>query len=116
MIAKDTSPRSLVHTMDFAEPRRRVFEVFLDCFKQFGDVTAYQKSGNFIEVTLGSSIDRGHPTCKATFESGDGRTTVTLRLNSDPRVGWHKNLPLEPEVERIERQLAGANLKSFVGD
>ena len=116
MIAKDTSPRSLVHTMDFAEPRRKVFEVFLHSFHQLGDVTAYKKSGNFIEVTLSNSFERGRPTCKATFESGEGRTRVTLRFDSDLHVGWHKNLALEPELERVERQLKGASLKSYVGD
>ena len=108
--------RVLVHTMTFAEPRRKVFEAFLDCFHQLGNVTNYKKSGNFIDVELAFSMERGRPTCSATFESGGGRTVVTLELKTHPDGNWHRNEPLEPEVERIERQLKGAGLKSYVVD
>ena len=109
-------PRQLTHNMTFLEPRRKVFEAFLDCFHQLRDVKAYKKSGNFIEVELAFSMERGRPTCRATFESGSGRTTVTLELKTHPDGLWHRNEPLEPEVERIVRQLRGANLKVDNGE
>jgi hypothetical protein len=108
--------RVLVQHLDFVEPRRKVFEAFLDCFHQLGDVKAYKKSENFIEAELAFSMERGRPTCRATFESGSGRTTVTLELKTHPDGLWHRNEPLEPEVERIVRQLKGANLKVDNGE
>jgi len=79
-------------------------------------VTNYKKSGNFIDAELAFSMERRRLTCRATFESGSGWTPVNLEWKAHPDGLWHCNEPLEPEVERIVRQLQGANLKIDNGE
>ena len=109
----ENEPRVLVHVMDFAEPRRKVFEAVLDCLHQLGEVRAHKKSGNFIEADLEFSVERGRPSLRATFESGVGRTSVKLEITNGSSWDLQKQSPLVPEVERIESFFAGQSLRRF---